>query len=123
MNQKEQMFYEIGIVDFVVVELTEFLDTHPSCKEALEYFNHYSKIRNQMVEEFSQKYYPITANDAVCGKEWTWGEAPLPWEACAQGETMPKAACTMQREITPQAACTMGENMPKAACTLREGGC
>ena len=84
MNQKEQMFYEIGIVDFVVVELTEFLDTHPSCKEALEYFNHYSKIRNQMVEEFSQKYYPITANDAVCGKEWTWGEAPLPWETCAQ---------------------------------------
>ncbi len=80
MNQKEQMFYEIGIVDFVVVELTEFLDTHPSNQEALEYFNHYSRIRNQMVEEFSRKYFPITANYARCDNEWTWGSAPLPWE-------------------------------------------
>lgn len=80
MNQKEQMFYDIGIVDFVVVELTEYLDTHPGDREALEYFNHYSKIRNRMMEEFSGKYFPITACCADCSKEWTWGTAPLPWE-------------------------------------------
>lgn len=80
MNQKEQMFYDIGIVDFVVVELTEYLDTHPDDKEALEYFNHYSRIRNQMAAEFSQRYFPLTVNYANCSNKWSWGAAPLPWE-------------------------------------------
>lgn len=80
MNHKEQMFHDISVVDFVVVELTEYLDTHPNDTEALEYFRHYSKIRNRMVEEFSQKYFPLTANYANCSTEWTWGAAPLPWE-------------------------------------------
>ncbi len=83
MNQKEQMFHDIGVVDFVVVELTEYLDTHPDDRKALEYFNHYAKIRNQMTADFSRKYDPITAKEAKCDTEWTWGMAPLPWEgAC-----------------------------------------
>lgn len=80
MNQKEQMLHDISIVDFVVIELTEFLDTHPSNREALEYFNHYSRIRNQMAAEFSKRYFPLTANYANSTSEWTWGAAPLPWE-------------------------------------------
>lgn len=80
MSQKEQMLADIGIVDFVIVELSEFLDTHPSDSEALEYFRHYSKIRNKMISDFSREYYPLTAAYANCSKEWEWGAAPLPWE-------------------------------------------
>lgn len=80
MNQKEQMFYDIGIVDFVLVELIEYLDTHPYDREAMEYFNHYSRIKNQMVKEFSQTYFPLTTDFAESSTEWRWGLAPLPWE-------------------------------------------
>ena len=80
MNPKEQLFHDLSIVDFVVVELTEYLDTHPDDAEALEYFRHYSKIRNRMAEDFARKYFPLTVNYANCGTEWTWGMAPLPWE-------------------------------------------
>ena len=83
MNSQEQMLKDIGIVSFVVVELTLYLDTHPYDRNAIEYFNHYNRIKNQLTKEFSQKYYPLTTDMAACSKDWSWGMAPLPWEgAC-----------------------------------------
>lgn len=80
MNQKEQMLHNIGIVDFVLVDLALFLDTHPNDREAMEYYNHYSRISNQMKKDFSMKYFPLTKDMAESNKEWRWGMAPLPWE-------------------------------------------
>lgn len=80
MTQKEQMLHDIGIVDFVVVELTLYLDTHPTDRTAIEYYNHYSRIKNQMTKEFSRKYFPLTKDMAESDNEWRWGKAPLPWE-------------------------------------------
>lgn len=80
MSQKEQMFRDIGIVDFVLVELALYLDTHPYDREVIEYYNHYLKIKNQMTREFSQKYFPLQLSYADSMKEWRWGSAPLPWE-------------------------------------------
>lgn len=81
MGSKEQMLKDISIVDFVLVELMEYLDTHPHDCDAMEYFNHYARIKNQMVREFSQRYFPLTKDLAESNKEWRWGSAPLPWES------------------------------------------
>ena len=80
MSNQEQLLRDIGIVDFVVTELTLYLDTHPQDRNAMEYFNHYNRMRNQMEREFSQKYYPLNLRLVECGSEWSWGSAPLPWE-------------------------------------------
>ena len=80
MNSRNEMLRDIGIVDFVLVELMEYLDTHPFDRNAIEYFNHYSKIKNQMMKEFSQKYFPLVKDLAESNQEWRWGMAPLPWE-------------------------------------------
>lgn len=80
MSNKDQMLKDISIVDFVLVELMLYLDTHPFDRNAMDYFNHYSKIKNQMIKEFSQKYFPLTKDLAESNKEWRWGAAPLPWE-------------------------------------------
>jgi spore coat protein JB len=80
MNNREQLLREICVVDFVLVELTEYLDTHPCDTEAMDYFNHYLLIKNQMMKTFAQKYYPLTKEYAESSKEWRWGAAPLPWE-------------------------------------------
>lgn len=83
MNNKEQLLHDIGIVGFVLVDLGLYLDTHPSDRSAMEYFNHYSRIKQQMTKEFSMKYYPLTMELAESSKDWRWGAAPLPWEgAC-----------------------------------------
>ncbi len=83
MSSKEQLLNDIGIVSFVIVELGLYLDTHPYDRNAMEYFNHYSRIKQQMTREFSMKYYPLTMEMSEGSKEWRWGAAPLPWEgAC-----------------------------------------
>ncbi len=80
MSNKEQMLKDISIVDFVLVELMLYLDTHPTDRSAMDYFNHYSRVKKQMEREFSQKYFPLTKDQAESNKEWRWGAAPLPWE-------------------------------------------
>ena len=83
MNKMEQMLKDISIVDFVLVELMLYLDTHCEDKKALEYYNHYRKLKNQMALEFSKVYFPLTKNLADSEHDWSWGMAPLPWEgAC-----------------------------------------
>lgn len=80
MNQREQMLDNIGMLDFVLVELTLYLDTHPFDRAAMEYFNHYNRAKNQMERDFARMYYPLTKDMAESNKEWRWGMSPLPWE-------------------------------------------
>ena len=79
-NDMQCMLNDIGIVDFTLVDLMLYLDTHPTCKEAMEYFNHYAKVKNKMMKEFSMLYFPLTKDLAESTTEWRWGNAPLPWE-------------------------------------------
>lgn len=83
MDNKERLLNDINVIDFALVEFTQYLDTHPFDKNAMEYFNHYARIKNQLMKEFSMKYYPLTKDLAESSCEWRWGMAPLPWEgAC-----------------------------------------
>lgn len=80
-NEQERMLFDIGTISFVLMDLTLYLDTHPYDREAMEYFNHYSRIRAGMMKDFASRYYPLTLSNAEgCSKEWTWGLAPAPWE-------------------------------------------
>ena len=47
MNQmnRQQLLHWLDMVSFAVVEITEYLDTHPHDEKALEYFNHYADLR------------------------------------------------------------------------------
>ena len=59
-NEQEKLLHDIGILDFVVVELSLYLDTHPTDRNALEYFNHYNRMCNQAKKEYSDKFGPLT---------------------------------------------------------------
>ena len=66
MREREQLLRDIGIADFVLIELALYLDTHPHDRRAMEYFNHYNRIKNQMEKEFSQKYFPLNLRLTDC---------------------------------------------------------
>lgn len=82
MNEPNQqrMLKDIQIIDFVLIDLALFLDTHPECQEAILHYNHYLAIKNKLCKEFSAMFFPLTLQYAESGKEWRWGQAPLPWE-------------------------------------------
>ena len=44
MSSEERMLHDIGIADFVLTDLMLYLDTHPTDRNAMEYFNHYTRI-------------------------------------------------------------------------------
>lgn len=80
-TEQEHMLHDIGVVDFVTVEMTLYLDTHPMDREAMEYFNHYMRMKNQLMRDYAAKYGPLSlsAADNSC-KEWKWATQPMPWE-------------------------------------------
>lgn len=80
MTREAQLLREISIIDFTMVDLGLYLDTHPCDTHALEYFNHYAGIKRRLSREFAKQFYPLTMDAVDCDSGWTWGEAPLPWE-------------------------------------------
>lgn len=81
-NERSRLFHDIGVIDFVIVEMNEYLDTHPTDKEAMEYLGHYVRMKNQAMREYAMKYGPLRISDADgCNhNEWKWATQPWPWE-------------------------------------------
>lgn len=81
-NEQEKLLHDIGVLSFVVIELSLYLDTHPTDRNAMEYYNHYNRLANQARQEYSSKYTPLTlscAETSTCN-DWQWVLAPMPWE-------------------------------------------
>ena len=82
--EKDRLLEEIGILDFVVVELVLFLDTHPCHQEAMHYFDYYNQLKKEKEREYSALYGPLTLDHARGGtKEFLWTVQPWPWEGGA----------------------------------------
>lgn len=81
-TEQEKLLHDIGILSFIVIELSLFLDTHPTDQNALKYFNHYNRLANQARQEYSDKFTPLTLScaDTSGSNEWNWALAPMPWE-------------------------------------------
>ena len=79
MNQA-QLLHWIDMVSFAVVDITEYLDSHPEDEEALKYFNHYMDLRRTAMCAYSEKYGPLTIDTANPEQFWEWAKQPWPWE-------------------------------------------
>ncbi len=81
-SEQEKLLHDIGVLSFVVTELSLYLDTHPTDRNALEYFRHYNRMANQARQEYSTKYTPLTIScaDVSDCKDWQWALSPMPWE-------------------------------------------
>lgn len=79
-NECNRMLKDIGIINFVMVELTLYLDTHPDDHEAMEYFQHYRLIYNRLCEDFSKRFYPLNLCTSTNTTTWSWAMEKVPWE-------------------------------------------
>lgn len=81
-NDQMRLLHDIGVIDFVIVEMNEYLDTHPTDKEAMDYLAHYVRMKNQAMKEYAMKFSPLRLSDVdSCNQtEWKWATDPWPWE-------------------------------------------
>ena len=78
---KDKMLYEIMALDFAMVDLKLYLDTHPTDTDAIDLFNNVAKKRKVMVDSFQSMYGPITAENYTHSEDmWDWVENPWPWD-------------------------------------------
>ncbi|QIZ09748.1 spore coat protein CotJB [Priestia megaterium] len=85
MNQVPPEYYQImeqlQAVDFVLVELTLYLDTHPDDLEAINQFNHYAKERKRIKKAFEIQFGPLLQfGNSYSGYPWNWKDTPWPWQ-------------------------------------------
>lgn len=76
-----QMLEEIQAVDFVILELALYLDTHPSDQQALHQYNQFAQYSKQIKKNFSEKFGPLLQGTVTHSNEnWSWGSGPWPWQ-------------------------------------------
>lgn len=68
-------------VDFAIVELTLYLDTHPDDYEAIQEYNMLIKQRKHIKKAFEVRYGSLTSfGYSYTRHPWDWKEAPWPWQ-------------------------------------------
>lgn len=76
-----QWMEELQAVDFVLVELTLYLDTHPQDQNAIHQFNQYAQQRKKIKRAIESKYGPLQQyGNSYSGMPWNWSSGPWPWQ-------------------------------------------
>ena len=65
---------------FVQKELELYLDTHPNCKTALDYYYQTMNALRTLTEEHEAMHGPLTSRGVMVDKGWTWVAEPWPWQ-------------------------------------------
>jgi len=80
-GHKASKLQEIQELEFALVDLSLFLDTHPQDQAAI---NDFLAIRDKWeaaLKQYEESYGPLTATShAAASKNWLWAEGPWPWE-------------------------------------------
>jgi len=72
---------ELQRIDFALVELTLYLDTHPMDMQAVQQLNQLSQKRRQIASEFEMKHGPLLQfGQSYSRFPWQWIETPWPWQ-------------------------------------------
>ena len=71
---------QIRALGFVKAELELYLDTHPNCRTALDYYYQTLAELRRLIEQYENTVGPLTASGTVSPDEWTWVKGPWPWQ-------------------------------------------
>ena len=70
---------ELQALEFVVLELGLYLDTHSDDKEAFALFKQYSAMEKAAKAAYEAKFGPLMKSSAATGDRYTWLQDPWPW--------------------------------------------
>lgn len=76
-----KLLNQLQALDFVLVELNLYLDTHPHDQNAIQQYNHYVKQRWETAHRFESQYGPLMHfGHSFSRHPWQWDDSPWPWE-------------------------------------------
>ena len=75
---REEMIKKIKELQFSIIELGLYLDTHPDDEKAICLHKEYANKYRKLTDQYQKIYGPLTIM-FPCNK-WRWLEQPWPWE-------------------------------------------
>lgn len=77
---QQQMLRELMALDFSIIDMQLYLDTHPNDQRAIMYFNSLVQRASVLRQTYQQKYGPLMVNTTTSSCPWQWIKDPWPWE-------------------------------------------
>lgn len=70
---------ELQAIQFVVLELGTYLDTHPEDREAFTMFQQYAAMEKAATAAYEAKFGPLTRSASAASDNYSWLQEPWPW--------------------------------------------
>lgn len=71
---------ELQALNFVILELGLYLDTHQDDAEAFALFQQYAALEREGRKKYEAQYGPLSQMAAANDDHYTWVHGPWPWE-------------------------------------------
>lgn len=78
-KERLELLKGIMAIEFSLMDLNLYLDTHPTDRRALTIFNDYTMRLVDMKRDYEEEFAPLTVS-TPSGYPWRWIENPWPWE-------------------------------------------
>jgi len=76
---------KIQALAFAKVETELYLDAHPDCQAALDYYKKIIEEYAPLAERYENEYGTIRQEN-VKGERWNWTDTPWPWQLEGNGK-------------------------------------
>lgn len=72
----------IEAIDFAILEIELFLDTHPTDRRAMQMLREYRTRRKIEITNYESRFgkYIVTTDNVDAQDRWNWIDSPWPWE-------------------------------------------
>ena len=80
MSDRERLLKKLSGAQFAALEMQLYIDTHKNDTTALKSMQEYLKVAAECRREYEERFGPLTARDLYGDTDFTWLNAPWPWE-------------------------------------------
>lgn len=78
-QRDNSLLEQIRQLSFVKVELELYLDTHPNCRVALDYYHQTVEALEKLMERYHASGSLVRAEGSQDPDSWEWVNTPWPW--------------------------------------------
>ncbi|MEA4894891.1 MAG: spore coat protein CotJB [Oscillospiraceae bacterium] len=77
---RDEMLRRISELDFFIIDIHLYLNTHPDDDEAIALYNNCVMQVRQLRDEYNAQFGMLLANNCTSKMPWQWIDNPWPWQ-------------------------------------------
>ncbi len=78
---RDEMLQRLSALDFYIIDLHLYLNTHPADRDAIQKYNTVVREAKGLREQYEQQFGMLSSQFSTSKVPWQWIEEPWPWQA------------------------------------------